>query len=1361
MPVHSRNNVTWLCGFGALLSFAASLPVWIHTDQLRLATQVGWFLPVSIIGVFVGLRVAGWRELSQFATCLWFGTALYHVGDQRQWWTELGLSASTSVFVFMILAVVVVFELATSGLGQLVTRITRTASPQAAEEKVGEPQKDARVSWISAGPLFAAKSSVCSAWGIVCCALLGPVVVNLAASLGSSLQSTPNALVVQPLSSMTGAIVVASFAALTAISLWLAQRQRENLFLSATAVLPVGLALTTAAWVVPPYSLVAALGLLSIALIISDLVPLFISRWSSKSQAAWQQVFSPSEKFPSNNYWLLLGRVYALSLLVAGSALALLVAALGELPSALSPTTANWLSNVGILLISFGPLLGFLIVRWSLSIWQAEQPYLATTAATTLGVCVACTTTFALVRPVSIADHWIVLLQSFSLVVAALAWIAIGFHWLKNFLGLRSMLAGKVPMSQLLTKAMKGQRWQRAETSAWTLANVALVPVVLLCIAAAYIVVVFPIWQLPGIERMGALPLAITSLVTLALFSFLSVRRGISKFGLLATVLGLITPLGAAAYTSWLIAVPERASAAALGFEPIRALISLWLITLTIGLGVRIGAAQQGRVMRRFGETAWVLLAMVVAVLAIMSTTQDPNFRWPLFELTALALITVLSGVFSGQPWRGHLAAVAAAIGLSGWFIHHTLGGDRLYEMWIVLWGPVWVAIVATAAHWMLPRSQADSSEADSSQADSGDSVRIFPKSILPVDMSVSLLVPVCSALASGLWIATQNSTVAAPSRLTWWVLGLAMVTLGLAIGRLWNPQPSKRGLGVYASAIALGLVCAVSLCSLGTLPRLQTWLLWLASGLASMAIIAAVLRELVRESWLIGPRLRLVNVLTTENFRHALVWMPSVHMVASLLALAPSIILVMAFEERTLRIAATALPFIGALSILPIGMGRGQQYVRYCGLSLISISCIMLWWADLPSAWTVAGFEGTWIFVQRALVGCVLLGITYPALAHLLRHKAEWVAPLMHLGWLNFFVGAMAGVALLVGQATENWDAVASTSSLGTKLLTLAAWTGIFGRLILFAARPHSLDQTASVPLRKAAVFLAEGALAGWCAACYFHFPDLFSGILADWWPIVVFAIAILSAGVGEWLRRMGQSIVADPIHQSSLLLPAIPLAGVWWLQPDSAAWLWSDWGKYAVLLLTAAGLYGLHGWLRNSVTLRAMSGALALFSFWSVLQSQPDLRFLEHPQFWLLPPALAALVFVEFNRSRLESSVVVATRYVAVLVAYLSSTAEVYLRAFDGQLWQPLLLLILALAGVAAGIILRVRAFLYCGAVFTLVALLGMVWHAQQAIQQVWPWWAFGIATGICLIVCLGYFEKNRPRVIAYLEQFKRWEQ
>jgi hypothetical protein len=246
----------------------------------------------------------------------------------------------------------------------------------------------------------------------------------------------------------------------------------------------------------------------------------------------------------------------------------------------------------------------------------------------------------------------------------------------------------------------------------------------------------------------------------------------------------------------------------------------------------------------------------------------------------------------------------------------------------------------------------------------------------------------------------------------------------------------------------------------------------------------------------------------------------------------------------------------------------------------------------------------------------------------------------------------------------------------------------------------------------------------------------------------------------LGQWLQHLGQPIIADPVQRSSLLLPIIPLAGVWWIEPESVPWLWRDWERYWLLLLTAAGLYGLHGWLRRSIELRALSGTLLLASFWTFLHSQPNLRFLEHPQFWLLPPALATLAFVEVNRRRLDAGVVLAARYGAVLVAYLSSTSEIFLDAFEGQLWQPLLLLGLAVGGVMAGIALQVRAFLYCGVAFTAVALLAMVWHAQQAIGQVWPWWVFGIATGIGLIILLGYFEKNRPRVLAHLERLKQWE-
>jgi hypothetical protein len=83
------------------------------------------------------------------------------------------------------------------------------------------------------------------------------------------------------------------------------------------------------------------------------------------------------------------------------------------------------------------------------------------------------------------------------------------------------------------------------------------------------------------------------------------------------------------------------------------------------------------------------------------------------------------------------------------------------------------------------------------------------------------------------------------------------------------------------------------------------------------------------------------------------------------------------------------------------------------------------------------------------------------------------------------------------------------------------------------------------------------------------------------------------------------------------------------------------------------------------------------------------------------------------------------------------------------------------LAVAGALAGIMLRIRAFLYLGTSFTLLALITMVWHAARAIEHVWPWWAFGIGLGIAILVLFGVFEKNRPEMLALIARLRQWEQ
>jgi hypothetical protein len=115
---------------------------------------------------------------------------------------------------------------------------------------------------------------------------------------------------------------------------------------------------------------------------------------------------------------------------------------------------------------------------------------------------------------------------------------------------------------------------------------------------------------------------------------------------------------------------------------------------------------------------------------------------------------------------------------------------------------------------------------------------------------------------------------------------------------------------------------------------------------------------------------------------------------------------------------------------------------------------------------------------------------------------------------------------------------------------------------------------------------------------------------------------------------------------------------------------------------------------------------------------------------------------------------------RYVVILIAYLSSTADLMLMAFSSSFWMPLILMGLSIAGFLSGMVFRISALLICSVVFLFVSLVGMVWHAQQAFDQTWPWWVFGISSGIALLIALGYFEKNRAKVGEYLQQLRAWD-
>jgi hypothetical protein len=163
---------------------------------------------------------------------------------------------------------------------------------------------------------------------------------------------------------------------------------------------------------------------------------------------------------------------------------------------------------------------------------------------------------------------------------------------------------------------------------------------------------------------------------------------------------------------------------------------------------------------------------------------------------------------------------------------------------------------------------------------------------------------------------------------------------------------------------------------------------------------------------------------------------------------------------------------------------------------------------------------------------------------------------------------------------------------------------------------------------------------------------------------------------------------------------------------------------------------------------------------ALWSLF-TDTGFDFAAHPQLWLIPPALSVLAAAQVNRHRLQPEALTAIRYAATIVIYVSSTSEIMIKGLGTDLLPPMILLGLSVAGVFAGIAFRVRAFLYLGASFTLLALTSMVWHAYRSIEHVWPLWAFGIFLGVSILLLLALFEKNKAEMHQLVARLRKWEQ
>jgi hypothetical protein len=295
----------------------------------------------------------------------------------------------------------------------------------------------------------------------------------------------------------------------------------------------------------------------------------------------------------------------------------------------------------------------------------------------------------------------------------------------------------------------------------------------------------------------------------------------------------------------------------------------------------------------------------------------------------------------------------------------------------------------------------------------------------------------------------------------------------------------------------------------------------------------------------------------------------------------------------------------------------------------------------------------------------------------------------------------------------------------------------------------------------RRVLIVAAQGfAVVTWVHVFLCNCDWAFAG-LREHWPYIVMGLAFASVGAVEWARRRQDEVMSHTLSQTSLYLPVIPVVG-FWLSGSLANLDWMFAGtivRYDVLLVLGAIYYLFISAMWKQILPRIAAIVLANAAWWIVLVQQPGWGFLAHPQVWLIPPAACVLVIVHFYRDRLETQVTTAIRYAASLVIYISSTADMLIQQVGSHLSGPIILIVLALLGMLAGVILRVRPFLYLGATFVFLGVISMVWHAHHAFDAAWLWWVFGITMGMLLLAGLMALEKNKPKLRRYAESLASW--
>ncbi|MBL8189316.1 MAG: hypothetical protein JNK38_15010 [Acidobacteria bacterium] len=576
------------------------------------------------------------------------------------------------------------------------------------------------------------------------------------------------------------------------------------------------------------------------------------------------------------------------------------------------------------------------------------------------------------------------------------------------------------------------------------------------------------------------------------------------------------------------------------------------------------------------------------------------------------------------------------------------------------------------------------------------------------------------------------------------WLTWLAILSVvALLVAYLWdeNVTASLRGLHLA------GVVVVLEVCSL--LPISEHW--FLAFTVVAFSLYALVTSWLWRRRETFAQLAERAGVITNPEVANLLrSWLLSWHSLFT----GGIFLLVIAtlFDSASLwnRLLATSGLFALPVAFALLARGGADQRLITASVRLCMASVVMWSWAWLsPPRW------GSWQLTNRLiivmLIAEAILIVYRLILSQWLEAESLWRKALradlpvvagIGLAGLAFVLVAEFEQRSNFGAVLLGWPAIVAVLAtlIGVSLIGIAF-------AVLPGEDPFDLDERGKMRY----VYLTEVFVVLTFVHLRLTMPWLFGGIFSAYWPIVVMLLAFAGVALSEVFRRQGKLVLAEPLANTGVLLPLLPVIGFWSLNSQV---------PYSGLLLTVGLFYGVLSVMKRSLGLGLLAALTGNSGLWHFLNRVEGLTFFEHPQLWLIPAAVSVLLAARINRESLSVEQMNSIRYGALVTIYVSSTADIFINGVDNAPWLPIILAVLAVGGVAAGLMLRIRAFLFLGTAFLLLSMLTIIWSASVNLQWTWLWYVTGIAFGVLIIYTVAMFERKREQMIGFVERLKQWQ-